>query len=351
MNGHIKRVTSPAPRDVWMELVQRDPSALVSQTPAWVDALCASGGYRDASRLYETADGRQLVLPMVRRTRRPAGLATGGSFPYGWGIGGLVTGDGAPCVEDIAAVFADLGQQRELQISIRPNPLHGPQWAAAAPPGVVRIPRVAHVLDLEGGFEHVWATRFKGTKRTAVRKAEKSGVEVECDTTGRLVPVFYALWEQALERWAAQQHEPVWLARLRGHQRDPIRKFQNLAAHLGASFQIWVARLNGEPVAANIVLQGANAHYTRGAINQELAGPVRASDLLHRMAIEDACRAGCRYYHMGETGRSSSLAQFKEGFGAVPYEYAEYRVERLPITAMDQRLRGMVKQAIGFRDA
>jgi hypothetical protein len=41
---------------------------------------------------------------------------------------------------------------------------------------------------------------------------------------------------------------------------------------------------------------------------------------------------------MGETGASESLAHFKSRFGALPYDYAEYRVERLPLTAMSERI-------------
>jgi hypothetical protein len=71
---------------------------------------------------------------------------------------------------------------------------------------------------------------------------------------------------------------------------------------------------------------------------------------LHRLAIEDACQAGCHVYHMGESGESASLAQFKGRFGAQPQRYAEYRLERLPITQMDKLLRQTIKRAIGFKD-
>ena len=86
-------------------------------------------------------------------------------------------------------------------------------------------------------------------------------------------------------------------------------------------------------------------------MNKELAGPTRANYLLHRLAIEDACAAGCRCYHMGESGTSKPLAQFKTRFGALPYPYAEYHLETMPLTAVDQALRSAVKRAIRFTDA
>jgi hypothetical protein len=69
------------------------------------------------------------------------------------------------------------------------------------------------------------------------------------------------------------------------------------------------------------------------------AGPTRANYLLHRLAIEDACASDCHYYHMGETGQSASLAQFKSRFGALAVAYEEYRFERLPLTPARERLR------------
>jgi hypothetical protein len=342
------RVTSPAPREAWTELLASDPRALPSQTPAWVDLLCQAAPYDDASRLYELPGGRRLVLPMVRR-RLPGLVAGEASFPAAWGMGGIVAPGGLRPA-DVEAVFADLTRRHVVRTSLRPNPLDAEIWAAARPPGVVAIPRLAHVLALDGGFGRVWKDRFKGTVRTAVRRAERSQLTVECDRSGRLVPVLYELFERSLERWALRQHEPRALARWRGHRRDPVRKFAAMTEGLGDSCRIWVAWSDGRPAAAILVLQGKNAHYTRGAMDKALASPTKANYLLHRLAIEEACAAGCRSYHMGESGSSASIAQFKTRFGAQPFPYADYHIERLPITALDRRFRGAIKSMLRFRD-
>lgn len=346
----ILQVTSPAPRGVWEDILKQDPEALVTQSPAWLDCICSSGRYEDASRLYENSEGRQSVLPMVRRKGLPARLANQASPPSSWGIGGLV-GPGSATVQDVSAVFSDLLTLPFLRTTIRPNPRNGRLWAAAAPPQVITVPRLAHVLDLQGGFTHVWMKRFNSRTRNKIRRAEKSGLTIERGSSGELVPVFYDLFLQSVTRWAQQQHEPLWMARLRARRRDPISKFQSLTRTLGDACRLWVARYDGQPAAAILVLQGANAHYTRGAMNKDLAGPTLANFLLHKLAIEEACEAGCRYYHMGETGTSRPLAQFKAHFGADAYSYAEYRLERLPISRLDQGLRGLVKRIIGFEDA
>jgi hypothetical protein len=347
----ILRVTSPAPRDVWRELYTLDAEAIPYQSPNWLDCICASGEFEDASRLYEMAGGRRLLLPLVRRHGLSQPIPTAASLPHGWGIGGLLSSSTADA-GDIAAVLVDLASLPYVRVSLRPNPRAGATWADAARSAhAVSIPRLAHVLDLEGGFDKVWKERFDKHTRSQVRKAERCGVIVECDTTGRLIPVFYDLLCLSFERWAQQQHEPPWLTRWRGQRQDPLRKFQAIAHIMGEACRVWVAWVDGHPAAAIITLQIGNTQDSRGAMDKELAGPVNANDLLQKMAIEDACRAGARYYHMGESGQSASLAHFKERFGAVAYSYAEYYMEKLPVTSMDRRLRSIVKRLIGFRDA
>ena len=346
----LKDVISPAPREIWSEIYYQDPKALVTQKPDWVDAVCQVTGGRDASRLYMFNDGQRVLLPFVKHDL-PLGIsAVLSSYRNSWGIGGVIAKNPVR-QEELELVLADLNRLSEIRYSIRPNPLDGRLWEAALVPGVEKRPRAAHVLNLEGGFGDVWERRFKSVARTAVRKAERSGLVVEKDTTGRLLPVFYQLFETSLARWGSQQNEPLFLSRFRGHQRDPIRKFEAISERLKQAFQIWIAWLDGQPAAGIIVLQETNAYYTRGAMDKSLAGPSRANDLLHRMAIEDACLAGCRFYHMGESGTSKSLSSFKSNFGAEAFEYPEIYHERLPLTRVETALRGMVKKLIGFKDA
>lgn len=337
---------SPAPRGAWRELLGADPKRIVSQSPEWVDAMAASGDYEDASRLYEIGK-RRFVLPMVRRNRVFGAFATEASFPEAWGIGGLV-GPGAD-LDTISTVFRSLRSEGSLQVSIRPNPLDGYIWAAAAPAEAIALPRSAHVIELEADSGPVWK-RISDPRKRGVRKAERSGVEIECDATGRLVPTFYNLFNRSIERWARQQGEPRLMASWRARRRDPLDKLQALAERLGEAFKVWVASKDGEPLASIIVLQDGNAHYTRGAMDKDLAARLRANDLLQWRAIQDACEHGCRHYHMGDSAPSGSLASFKETFGARPLQYATYRLERFPITRIDRMAREAAKRVIGFRD-
>jgi Acetyltransferase (GNAT) domain len=342
-------LVSPAPRDAWEAALAAYPNALVSQTPAWTDFLRAAAGYEDVSRMYELPGDRRLVLPMVRRKRLVRALAQAASMPSAWGIGGLVAPDGVRAT-DAATVFADLVGHGGLRTLLRPNPLDGAAWAHARPGGVLATPHRSHVLELDGDFERVLAERFTSKARRDLRRAQRSGLTIECDTSGRLVPVYYELFERSVARWAAQQHEPRALARWRAHRWDPRRKFELMAQMLEGAFKLWVAWADGRPAAAILILQGANAAYTRGAMDKEMAGPTRANYLLHARAIEEACASGCRWYDMGDSGGSASLSRFKQAFGARPRDHADYHVERLPFTALERRARQAVKRAIRFRE-
>ena len=341
-------VRTPVPRATWGELFHADEGALAEHGPRWIDAICATGRWQDASRLYELGDGRRFVLPLVRRTGAAGAGGWYASPPAAWGMGGLVGPDQDACA--VHAVVRDLQRLRAVRISIRPNPLTAPMWAAVQGPGITAIPRFGHVLDLSGGMEGVESRRNKSTRR-GIRRATKEGVTVELDHTGALLPVHYQLYLTAVERWSERQREPLALATWRAKRRDPLSKLQAMAKHLGGDFCHFVAYHEGRPVASSIMLIGPAAHDTRAAMDRDLAGPVRANDLLQARSIEHAVERGCTQYHLGESGANEQLAAFKERFGAVGHHYAEYRIERLPVTRVDSAARGTVKRLIGFKDA
>jgi hypothetical protein len=342
-------VSTPAPRAVWNDLLVADPAAQMFQSPEWFDTVLAVQGGTDASLHYELPGGRHLVLPLVGRL--PGPLRTEASLPHGWGPCGVLAGAGGVTSSDVSTVFADLTSRGLLRISLRPPGRDDAAYEASLPAAIARTSHRDQSLDLAGGFEEVWTSRFTGKARRAVRKAEGSALVVERDDTGRLIPEFYALYQASLIRWAAQQHEPLALARLRASRRDPLKKFTAVAERLGSALRVYVARRDGKPAAAIVVLTyGRTATYWRGAMDKDLAGPSRANDLLHRLAIEDACERGCLTYEMGDSGASTSLARFKESLGAVSRDYHGYRLERLPLSAWDAAARGAVKRVLRFRD-
>jgi hypothetical protein len=344
-----RTVISPAPRDAWDELVRTNRAVLVSQTPQWLDAICASGRYEDASRLYQAADGTKIVLPLVRRTGPARLLLTELSLAPTWGSGGLVTARSLRS-SDITAVFADLSTRAVVRTTVRPDFLQAPTWAAAGhPAGVVTFPITHHVLDLSPEFSDIHRN-FSKMARKAIRKAEREGVTIDSAPGGHNILTYQGLYERWVEHRARERGLPLPLARLVGIPRrerigvslassPPLERLHLLSRLLGSVFRVWVASVGGIPVAAMITLiRGDVAIAWRATSDPARAGPVRAMDLLHRYAIEFACREGCRYYNFGESGGVESLMRFKMRFGATPRTFSGYRIERIPITPVTRRL-------------
>jgi hypothetical protein len=331
----------------WTAILDTVPRVLPTQTPEWLSCVCAVDGYADATRYYEGVDGGRLVLPLVRRSVLGSALAWSASLPTGWGPAGLVGEDGVVRPEDVRRVAADLSSGPSLGVALRPDPAATAAWEAGMPAWVRRDWHTAQSVPLDGGFARVWRDRFRGDARNRVRRAERAGVVVDRDDTGRLVPLFHRLYALSVDRWARKDGLPPALARWRARRREPDRKLATVAARLGPDCRLYAAFVAGRPAAAIVVLLGrGTAAYWRGAMDEKLAGPTYANYLLHRTAIEDAAVAGRAVYHMGDSAAGSPLALFKSRFGAVERRYARYRIESVPIGAWTAEARAGLRHRL-----
>ncbi|MCU1368978.1 MAG: hypothetical protein JWO77_172 [Ilumatobacteraceae bacterium] len=340
-------VISPAPPAAWTRIAADDPRAMADHSPEWTASI-AQWGWRDASRLYRFPDGSSVVLPLLHRGSRPPAATWAASPPAGRGFGGLV-GEAAADPKVIRAVLADLAEQRWLSLRVRPAPETGRTWASVAPPTARAVERRAHLIDLAPGRDAVHDAMRKSTRR-AVRRHERGGVDVQVGVGGELLDVYERLRQASVEHWAKAQHEPLWLARRRAGRRDPADRLRATAAALQGRFKVWVASIDGRPVAANVVVSGPTAHAIRAATDRSIDAPSGVMQYLDWLAIEDACREGSQAFNLGESGTSGSLSSYKESLGASGHDYTEIRIERLPITTIDDGARRVVKRIIGFRD-
>jgi lipid II:glycine glycyltransferase (peptidoglycan interpeptide bridge formation enzyme) len=94
---------------------------------------------------------------------------------------------------------------------------------------------------------------------------------------------------------------------------------------------------NGAPVASIIVLtRGDQVTYWRGAMDKERCRGSGANELLHRSAIEAACRDGRRSYDFG-LSQTDHLRRFKRAFGTHEVPVHTYILERIPTAAAEAR--------------
>jgi hypothetical protein len=160
-------------------------------------------------------------------------------------------------------------------------------------------------------------------------------VTIERGNSASLVAGFYDVYLRWLEHRGRERPVPAWIVGWRGRRWDPRQKFESVAAALGDGCLIYVAYLEGRPVAADFCVWRAETMVTWRGMSDGGAGErLRLNELILGMSIQDACERGCRYYEMGESGGVASLERFKVRFGARPVGLAEYRLERLPLTTV-----------------
>ena len=85
-------------------------------------------------------------------------------------------------------------------------------------------------------------------------------------------------------------------------------------------------------------------------MDRDLVDKTYAGDLVQWRMIELACELGCTPTTSASQASPPPSRSSKEKFGARPFDYAELRLERLPWTPTDQRLRSLVKKVLRFRD-
>ena len=240
--------------------------------------------------------------------------------------------DGRVTTEDLAVVTEDLRAGAAARVIVHPHPLQS-GWDDLGTGSHLHSRYLTHVLDLSSGRAGVWAGYSKNVRRS-IRRAESSGVEVVRDDQGALLPTFATLYGLSMLRWAQAKGRSTTVARLHGRVEEPRRRLQSIAAALGTDCVVYGAFLEGQPVAAIVVLHGVDhSVYWRGAMDRELAARTHANALLHHTAIEEALCAGHTSYSFGESDEGSDLARYKAKFGATPISWSAYRVEGLPVTA------------------
>ena len=176
----LRRVASGAQaRREWERAVLDRPDLAVTQLPAWLDCMVGAG-YHDATRLYESADGRRLVLPLARRGQLP-GLGMSASWPMYW-EGGLDNGGLLSPTVPVTAASPNsrrTSPQPGLRTTVTPSVGEAP--LAAASPTTAETRRHDVSVDLEALRRLVGGvSKTSGTRPYA----ERHGVQVGPTTPG-----------------------------------------------------------------------------------------------------------------------------------------------------------------------
>ena len=348
--GRPVRVSTPVPAAVWQSVATADPSTMPFQTPTWRDCVCAGSQWRDASRLYELPDGRQLVLMAARRSI-PGLPAVEASWPHGWGTGGVLAPGGVR-PDEVDLVCADIAAHRVLSATVRPAFGAAPAWSQARH-GTSAITREVHVAYLEKPFEVYWAhavpAKVRGNIRRAQRHLEQAGITITAGNTPDLVRAFYGTYLNWIGWRARQRKVPLALARWQARHAEPFAKFATVAGKLGGDCLVQVAWQDGRAVGAAISLHTAgSAVGWRLYADRSLPARYRLAEVLIAESLRHACEAGCQYLEMGESGGKEDLAGIKTRYGGRAVPLAEYYHERIPLSPAMAAAQSARKRAEAF---
>ena len=175
---------------------------------------------------------------------------------------------------------------------------------------------------MESGTEHIGAARpveeirsqlLSNSIRKAVDRAVRNGLKVTWNTTGSSLSVFQELYDRSVERWARRQHEPLSLSRWRMGRATRAPTLAATARCMAGLWRMGVVEIGGQPAAAAIVFiePGGNANGFRMAMDADLVGRSGAGYLVQVAALEEASRAGCRFFHLGESGQAEGLSSIR----------------------------------------
>jgi serine/alanine adding enzyme len=253
-----------------------------------------------SATLLHTGDGGgDVVFPCIVR-ELPEGGGSDVVTPYGYG-GPVAVGPDPP-VERFWELFENWCAERGVVTSfVRFHPLFANHRLA---PSSMRLERLGGTVAWRLGADDL-AAGMDGKHRNTCRKALRSGVTVALEAAPADLGGFVPLYEETMRRQDASGFyffpEPYW---------------ESLSAGLHERLVLAVARLEGEAVAAALLLAGPRwLHYHLGA-TAESARRVGASNLLLYEAALWGRERGLTRFHLGGGvgGRDDSLLAFKRSF-------------------------------------
>jgi Acetyltransferase (GNAT) domain len=296
-------VLDPLQDSTWDRLVASHPAHHFFYSTCWAKVLCKTYGHKPLY-LRCSHQGELKALVPLMEVRSVFTGCRGVCLPFTDFCAPLVFGE--QVWQDLVTTLSEVAQARKW----KHFELRGGSALDVSTKPVVGY--YGHALDLRGGTEKVFAG-LKSSVRQALRKAERSGLNVEVTQRREALLDFYRLHVATRKRHGAPP--------------QPLAFFLNLYDEVirqNAGF-ITVAGAASRPIAAAVFLHfGKRAVYKFGASDQELQ-PLRGNNLAMWAGIRFLTENGFDTMHFGRTSlQNDGLRRFKQTWGS-----KEERIEYL----------------------
>ena len=294
-------------RNAWVRLLDSSADATVFHTWQWAEVLEQSFASMQAQFfVFEASREYKCGFPAVVESRPPVRRFL--SMPFG-SYGGMVTGSANE--EDLEMLAEEvtkycLGERMwHTEIADFSGAL-----ALSAFSAFEAKETHAHILDLSGGFDHVWTKRFNKNIRKMVRQAKKKGVIVRPFSGEADVERYIALAEHTLKRRSGVTRELALYANCM----KTMGPSGNAVGHL--------AWWEDKPVAGAIHLVGGGVAMNWLSASDSRYWHVRPNNIVVCRVIEEMCKRGLESYNFGSSPASATeLIRYKESWGAKGHRY------------------------------
>ena len=295
--------------DEWDRHAARFSDVSFFHTSAWMQVLNSSYGFRPLGFLFCKADVIIGMIPMVEVVNHITGRR-GVSLPFTDECAPLVRGEypNVDLLEPLGAIARERGWQ---YFEVRGS-------NAGLAPTVPSVCFHGHRIDLPKHQSELWPSLKSGV-RTAIRKAESYGINIEISKSVESLREFHRLY--CLTR---QRH---------GLPPQPFAFFKAIHRHIFERDlgEVITARIAGKPVAAAVFFRNGNrALFKYGAFDTRFQ-QYRANNMVFWAALKHYQQLGCTAIDLGRTSlRNEGLRRFKEGWGATEYpiQYAKYDLQK-----------------------
>jgi CelD/BcsL family acetyltransferase involved in cellulose biosynthesis len=289
----------------WLDFVKHHRAGSLFHTPQWLNALKRTYGFSPVA-LTDSAPGTGLKNALL--FCRVSSWMTGRrlvSLPFSDHCEPLA--ESADTLASLLTSLVDCSEREGRYIELRAIE-DLPRTTAFVPTAVYCL----HTIDLRPELAQIFKSFHPSHTQRAIRKAERLRLTCEVGSSRALLAEFYAL--HGLTR------------RRHGTPIQPFAWFENLAEALGDRLRAYVARYEGQPVAA--IMTAVHNHtlvYKYGCSNTSF-NRFGGTPLLFWKAIQDAKSEGLHTFDLGRSDLSNpGLIQFKDHLGAARTSLTYYR--------------------------
>ena len=296
--------------DEWEEIVLKSDNASFFLSPSWAKILEKTWDYRTATRLYHLND-KSILIPMMEMDRN--GFKTLSSMPGNFEHGGLfseseiTSDDFKSIVNDILGgrnLILHINQSSDLELSSQ----NTEEWKVK---DEFNYTQILKLEDKE--FEDIWKN-YKQNTRGAIRKAEKSGVEIREGTSLDDFRTFYDIYDKASQKWDMKT------------PKAPFKLFKNLYKFGSDHVKLNLAIKDEIVIAGHIDLWYSKTICPIYGTFLPEYGSYNPTSLLLNELFKQACLEGYKSYNFGPSGSLENIRKFKEGFGAENVEIYRYKI-------------------------